>query len=88
MYFKNYQGIKDKLTLDFDVNQKAPHCIIGNNKPGKTTILKEIELIGWLYEGTVIENGKRKAIKNKVAKPKSFEYFLKKCLSHFCVSLL
>ena len=70
MYYKsfsiaNYKGIKDRLEFDLDVNAEVPHCIIGNNESGKTTILKAIELIGRLCQGKILQNGARKAIKPK-----------------------
>lgn len=63
--FENYRGIKDCLEFELNTTSTVPYCIIGNNESGKTTILKGIELIGELCEGTIIENGKRKSIKPK-----------------------
>lgn len=70
MYYKsfsitNYKGIKERLEFNLDVNAEVPHCIIGNNESGKTTILKAIELIGRLCQGDILQNGARKAIKPK-----------------------
>ncbi|MDA9818054.1 AAA family ATPase, partial [Flavobacteriaceae bacterium] len=64
-FIENYRGIKNRLDFNLDMKIKAPHCIIGNNESGKTTILKGIELISKLCEGETIENGVRKAIKPK-----------------------
>lgn len=62
---ENYKGIKEKLTFSLSKNNDIPHCIIGNNESGKTTILKGIQLIDILCKGMTIDNGRRKAIKPK-----------------------
>ncbi len=64
-YFENYKGIKERLEFNLNTDAVFPHCILGNNESGKTTILKGIELIGKLCEGNTIQNGERKAIKPK-----------------------
>lgn len=54
-YFKNYKGIKEKVEIDIDANSNKPYCIIGNNKGGKTTILKGMEFISCLCRGEGIQ---------------------------------
>ncbi len=64
-YFENYRGISKKLVFELKNDSRLPHCIIGNNESGKTTILKGIELVGKLCDGNTIQNGERNAIKPK-----------------------
>jgi predicted ATPase len=64
-FLENYKGIKDRLDFNLDMEVKTPHCIIGNNESGKTTILQGIELISKLCKGEEIKNGTRQAIKPK-----------------------
>lgn len=64
-FLENYKGIKDRLIFDLELDSQVPHCIIGNNESGKTTLLKGIELIGRLTKGDTLENGNRNAIKPK-----------------------
>ena len=56
-HFQNYKGIKEPLTVEFDSTTQSPHCLIGDNEAGKTTILRGIETIGKLCKGEPLENG-------------------------------
>ena len=64
-FLENYKGFRNRLEFSLDMGIHVPHCIIGNNESGKTTILNGIELISKLCEGETIGNGTRKAIKPK-----------------------
>ena len=64
-FLESYKGIHNRLTLDIDMKAKVPHCIIGNNESGKTTILEGVELISKLCNGNSLENGDRKRIRPK-----------------------
>ena len=61
--FENYKGIKGPLTVNFDSTKQVPHCLIGDNEAGKTTILKGIETIGKLCRGYELSKGEILAIK-------------------------
>lgn len=65
IFLENYKGIKDRLVVDLKLDSKTPHCIIGNNESGKTTILKGIEMVGRLCRGDSIQNGERNSIRPK-----------------------
>ncbi len=72
---KNYKGIKEHLTFDITTGIRVPHCIIGNNESGKTTILKGIERISKLCKGKSIEDIMKETKENiHSIKPKG-DYF-------------
>jgi len=54
---ENFKGIVKEVAIDISSNINHPFCFVGNNECGKTTILKDIELIGKLCKGYVLQNG-------------------------------
>ena len=52
---KNFKGINE--TIEINLSDDTPLCLIGGNESGKTTILKAIELIGMLCKGHRPRNG-------------------------------
>ena len=64
-FLENYKGIQKRIDFNLDMKVEVPHCILGNNESGKTTILKGFELINDLCRGHKIKNGEINAIKPK-----------------------
>ena len=61
----NYKDISAPVTIEMNSDSSKPYCVIGNNESGKTTILKGIETIGYLFKGNKLQNGKLIAIRPK-----------------------
>ena len=75
---ENYKGISEEISIDIS-NKKSVSCIIGDNESGKTTILRGLELIGYLCKTfQSLKNGSLLDIR-----PKGFEFTGKAILSCF-----